>query len=445
MASRKRKAKTSRKRKAKSRQAISATHKGLVQVAEPPSDRNFANLDPAFQARLAAALSALTERGTPFKLVEGFRTVERQQWLFGSGRPTAVPFGRPGPIVTQRDGVKRLSNHQGDGTPGSGRGADCYPTRNGKVFIPPSSDPLWEKYASAAEQQSLVAGHHWPSFKDSPHVELPPARSAEQLREMIRGVPLPKAPKKKVQVATRGLKGPPTDALVLPAVPPSLADQSAQALVAGSGLVLAEEGVSPQVKQDITYCTLFAQFKASSVVSQSKDIMGWYDAYFSALQTLGWVMTSQTFREFSQSGKGLEVHKAILAVLTVALGPAAATLAVAKAVLDGLEQMGSNNGWLTLFDQQSVHSKLASFQIVTAVPQPNGMVGLGLVAFSLEASDKVTQVLFFKLKKGTAALQYAGGTAAIEETVLAALRKPLQDRLQVAATDFISSVPIPGH
>jgi hypothetical protein len=413
MASRKRKAKTSRKRKAKARQAISATHKGLVQAAEPPSDRNFANLDPAFQARLAAALSALTERGTPFKLVEGFRTVERQQWLFGSGRPTAVPFGRPGPIVTQRDGVKRLSNHQGDGTAGSGRGADCYPTRNGKVLIPPSSDPLWEKYASAAEQQSLVAGHHWPSFKDSPHVELPPARSAEQLREMIRGVPLPKAPKKKVQVATRGLKGQPTDALVLPAVPPSLADQSAQALVAGSGL--------------------------------SKDIMGWYDAYFSALQTLGWVMTSQTFREFSQSGKGLEVHKAILAVLTVALGPAAATLAVAKAVLDGLEQMGSNNGWLTLFDQQSVHSKVASFQIVTAVPQPNGMVGLGLVAFSLEASDKVTQVLFFKLKKGTAALKYAGGTAAIEETVLAALRKPLQDRLQVAATDFISSVPIPGH
>jgi hypothetical protein len=236
-----------------------------------------------------------------------------------------------------------------------------------------------------------------------------------------------------------------TDSLELPQLPASLADQSAQALVAGSGLILTEEGVSPQVKQDITYCTLFAQLKASATVSQSTDIVAWYDAYFSALQTLGWVMTSQTFREYSQSGKSVNVHKAILAVLTVALGPAAATLAVAKAVLDGLEEVGSDNGWLTLFDQQSVHSKASSFQVVTAVPQPNGMVGLGLLAFSLKASEKVTQVLFFKLKKGKAALKYAGGTAAIEETVLAMVRDALKERLQAAARDFIASVPIPGH
>jgi hypothetical protein len=204
-------------------------------------------------------------------------------------------------------------------------------------------------------------------------------------------------------------------------------------------------GVSPQVKQDITYCTLFAQFSASATVSPSKDIIAWYDAYFSALQKLGWVMTSQTFREFSESGTTMEVHKAILGVLTVALGPAAATLAVAKAVLDGLEQVGSDNGWLTLFDRQAVHSKVASFQVVTAVPQPNGMVGLGLLAFSLKASKEVTQVLFFKLKKGKASLKYAGGTAAIEESVLSLAREPLRDHLQAAAKDFVTSVPIPGH
>ena len=169
------------------------------------------------------------------------------------------------------------------------------------------------------------------------------------------------------------------ESIELPALPASLADKSAQALIAGSGLILAEEGVSAQVKQDITYCTLFAQFKASATVSPSKDIVGWYEAYFSALQKLGWVLTSQTFREYSVAGKGLKVHKAIMGVLAVALGPAAATLAVAKAVLDGLEQMGSDNGWLTLFEQRSVHTKVASFQVVTAVPQPNGMVGIGLM------------------------------------------------------------------
>ena len=27
----------------------------------------------------------------PFKLVEGFRSTDRQQWLYGSGRPAAKP------------------------------------------------------------------------------------------------------------------------------------------------------------------------------------------------------------------------------------------------------------------------------------------------------------------------------------------------------------------
>ena len=151
---------------------IDARLKGLVQ-AEPARDNDPTNLDPLFRDRLAATLTTLFNRGTPFKLVEGFRTVERQQWLYGSGRPAARPFGRPGPVVTQRDGVRRLSNHQGDGAPGSGRGADCYPLRDGKVFIPPSSDPIWEQYARAAEEHGLVAGHHWTTFKDSPHLELP--------------------------------------------------------------------------------------------------------------------------------------------------------------------------------------------------------------------------------------------------------------------------------
>ncbi len=114
----------------------------------------------------------LDTRGTPFKLVEGFRTVERQQWLFGSGRPNAEPFGRDGPIVTYRDGVKALSNHQGTGQPGTGCGADCYPMRNGKVFVPPSTDRLWDEYATALERQGLIAGHRWTKLKDSPHAEM---------------------------------------------------------------------------------------------------------------------------------------------------------------------------------------------------------------------------------------------------------------------------------
>lgn len=151
---------------------INAAFKTTVLAAEPPIDANLQNLMATFRTKLLAALASLEADGKPFKFVEGFRTVDRQQWLYGSGRPTAVPYGRPGPIVTNADGVIRLSNHQGTGTPGSGKAADCYPTRNGKVYIPPNTDPVWDAYAAAVTAQGLKAGHNFTSIKDSPHCEL---------------------------------------------------------------------------------------------------------------------------------------------------------------------------------------------------------------------------------------------------------------------------------
>ncbi len=168
------KARSSRpRRKSATRRSkgIDAKLKAITQL-EPARDNNPASLHPDFRARLEAALADLAMAGTPFRFVEGFRTRERQQWLFGSGRPAAQPFGRPGPIVTQRDGVTKLSNHQGNGTSGSGKAADCYPMRDGKVFIPANSDPVWTAYATAVTRHGLTAGHDWPTFKDSPHCEL---------------------------------------------------------------------------------------------------------------------------------------------------------------------------------------------------------------------------------------------------------------------------------
>src|ERR1051326_6551070 len=144
-------------------------------AAEPPKDRDPAQLVEAFRTKLNAVLAKLKDEGTPFKFDEGFRTVARQQWLFGSGRPKEKPYGRPGPVVTYKDGVKELSDHQGNGKAGSGRAADCYPAKaNGQIIWPPppGSDPRWKRYADLAREQGLEAGYYWPTLKDLPHIEL---------------------------------------------------------------------------------------------------------------------------------------------------------------------------------------------------------------------------------------------------------------------------------
>jgi len=152
----------------RSARRIDVRLKGITQT-EPPINSNPGDLSAGFRGRLDAALAVLVQAGTPFKLVEGFRTQERQQWLYGSGRPNVQPYGRPGPILTNADGVNRLSKHQGNGSAGSGKAADCYP-KHGP--IPPATDPVWEAYALAVEAQGLVAGHHWTKLEDSPHSEL---------------------------------------------------------------------------------------------------------------------------------------------------------------------------------------------------------------------------------------------------------------------------------
>jgi hypothetical protein len=153
--------------------AIDASLKAITVAAQPPIDHDPTHLDAMFRSKLDAALSELSARGTPFRFVEGFRTTDRQQWLFGSGRPSAVPYGRPGPILTNADGVNSLSKHQGNGTVGSGKAADCYPLRGGSVYIPPNTDPVWTMYAAAVTAQGLVAGQNFSTLKDSPHCELP--------------------------------------------------------------------------------------------------------------------------------------------------------------------------------------------------------------------------------------------------------------------------------
>ncbi|PYQ28166.1 MAG: hypothetical protein DMF56_17170 [Acidobacteria bacterium] len=144
-------------------------------AAEPPKDRDPAKLAAAFRTKLDAVLAKLAAEKTPFKFDEGFRTVERQQWLYGSGRPAVKPYGRSGPIVTHKDGVKELSNHQGNGKAGSGRAADCYPAKaNGKIIWPPppGNDPRWKRFADVAREQGLDAGYYWTDLKDLPHIEL---------------------------------------------------------------------------------------------------------------------------------------------------------------------------------------------------------------------------------------------------------------------------------
>jgi hypothetical protein len=142
-------------------------------LVEPAKDRDASHLLPPFRVVLAFLLANLQRDGQPFKMDEGKRSVDRQAWLFASGRT------RDGAVVTQKDGgdgvypndyeyapergASRASRHQ------RGDAADLYPSNPfGMITIPPASDPVWTLLEAHARRLGLRCGRAW---GDSPHVE----------------------------------------------------------------------------------------------------------------------------------------------------------------------------------------------------------------------------------------------------------------------------------
>lgn len=134
---------------------------------------NLANVDPELRR---VFLEAIKETPVDFVVTEGLRADQRQKELFAQGRT------KPGPKVTNANGVNNLSNHQdaADGKKdGIGSAVDIYPYVDGALRI-------HEKYVDAKLQLiavhvkavakclgvPIVWGGDWKNPYDPPHFQI---------------------------------------------------------------------------------------------------------------------------------------------------------------------------------------------------------------------------------------------------------------------------------
>lgn len=130
------------------------------------ADRDLNHLYPAFREKVVAVLADLKAYadkhmpGYAWIVVEGFRTAEYQHSLYEKGRT------KPGSIVTNRDGVKKRSNHQ------SSLAVDIVPARGSSVDWEADAEH-WSYLGHVARAHDLEWGGDWKKFVDKPHVEWP--------------------------------------------------------------------------------------------------------------------------------------------------------------------------------------------------------------------------------------------------------------------------------
>ena len=214
-----------------------------------------------------------------------------------------------------------------------------------------------------------------------------------------------------------------------------------QALVVGSDIVSFVKGVTEERRKDVVNSALLAQLVANHKVHDPTHIFAWYDAYFTALTNIGWVVQDRQFVDHTESSQSFQAHKVIIDLATGLLGPHAAGLEVVKQVLGALEKMDTSSPWITLFNRESRFAKTARFQITLAEEAPGGQFLVSLLAFALVAQTTLTQVLFFKFNKNDVRLKHSAGKVTINTTVLDAIRDAVSQRIAQFSADYVKGLP----
>ncbi|WP_174298001.1 hypothetical protein [Sphingomonas bacterium] len=217
-----------------------------------------------------------------------------------------------------------------------------------------------------------------------------------------------------------------------------------QALVVGSDVVSFTTGVEAEFRQAITDSSLFSQLVAIHKVGDDADPMAFFNAYFETLLGLGWIEQQRETAAISLDSGGFDVHQAVIGVISTFLAPVAgpAALVAVVAVLNGLHQINADQPFITLFDKRTRHGRIGRFQITSVRHDPAQGLMAEVMAFALVADEVITQVLFFKLHKGSTELRRSFGSLSVDAQALAGIRPNLAAKVGAFRTAFIAEADL---
>lgn len=230
-------------------------------------------------------------------------------------------------------------------------------------------------------------------------------------------------------------------ALREPIQPIAFEGETRQGAVAGSEAMSFLPGVSAKRREALAYASLLAQLVAKKTVTDTSNTQAWYGAYFDCLSNLGWDLESRSFAEYHQESDDFSAHEAILQVAAALMGTTPAALALMKSTLDALKSMTPDSPWITIFDRDSQHAKAACFQVSVARVTPDNQFMVDLIAFALEATTSIEQILFFKSRSNEATLRHFSGKVRIDGNVLDEIREPIKGKVSHFIQDYIRLIP----
>lgn len=213
-----------------------------------------------------------------------------------------------------------------------------------------------------------------------------------------------------------------------------------QAQVVGSTVFSFAQGVDAIVREAISDSALLAQLVANKRVSFEDKPLDWFKEYSEVLQNIGWTLQAGGWSDYTNSGNAAEVNEQVMAVMTAALGPGAAALAIITSMINALKAMQPGSSWLTIFRRESEKGKLARFSIGLAEIGPNSDVFVSSAGCLLEAESSITQVLFFKWRQANATFRVNSSKVSIDRDALGQLGPDIRTKIRAYQADYLSNI-----
>ena len=215
-----------------------------------------------------------------------------------------------------------------------------------------------------------------------------------------------------------------------------------QALVIDSQLAEFKPAVGQALRPTISYGLLLGQLAANKAMESDSDAKKWFTTYNSVMGNIGWVLQTGELAKQELSDTTVALHKAIIPVLVAAFGPAAAVGWIILVALKGLESMGQDSPWITLFQESSQTVKGARFGVSVVDAGSGGGATLQSAYFSVNAARKITQVLFFRIATEGATVDGAKSNFSIGDQVIADTKAALRKKVAPFIVSNIENIKI---
>jgi hypothetical protein len=217
-----------------------------------------------------------------------------------------------------------------------------------------------------------------------------------------------------------------------------------QVYLVGSQLLSFNQEVTGERRAAAINSCLLAQLRASQLhpsPDTPEAARDWHAAYINTLTNIGWVLQSGTTARHQQGHLGVQVDKVLLELIGVLIGGGAAVAIVTK-VIEKLAAARKDDPFITLYESRTVEENVVEFGAGLASGADVGF-RLSVVECAIRVTSAQHQVLFFKWDTDSADVDGRRFDLSLSDTVYAAVKTTIEQKLAAKAKDFVSSLDLP--